>query len=446
MSIANLMISEQPLWTGAISCYPYSERLAMKMTVRSRFGDEYVLHRVAGDKIFLPRAICPIADEDLRVKGVPVKVNAIKFEARNAEQTRFINEASALLAQGQSFIAEAPTGMGKTACSCPIIASVGRLTMVVVPKMDLITRWREDLQAILGLKAHEIGLVQQDTVAVSGKKVVLASLQSLCKDGRYPAAMKQEIGFMIFDEVHRLGAEEFMKVAGMFPALVRMGLSATPKRQDGKETAFQAHIGPVRVRVTIPTLVPRVLAVKTAWRCPRWGNGKKADHAPGKDMHVKRYLTRDKTRNAMLTKIVYQCYQKDRNIVVFSEMVEHLQTLQTALEGIGVLQSDIGMYHGTMSPAQEAAAKVKRVMLATYGKMSEGTDVPRLDTCVFATPRSHVVQIAGRITREFVGKEDPLIIDLIDEDSDVFKGYAKTRADWYARLGAKVETVTWRGG
>ena len=34
----------------------------------------------------------------------------------------------------------------------------------------------------------------------------------------------------------------------MFPALLRLGLSATPYRADGKELLIQAHIGPMRAK------------------------------------------------------------------------------------------------------------------------------------------------------------------------------------------------------
>ncbi|KNC76676.1 hypothetical protein, variant [Sphaeroforma arctica JP610] len=58
---------------------------------------------------------------------------------------------------------------------------------------------------------------------------------------------------------------------------------------------------------------------------------------------------------------------------------------------------------------------------------SEGLDIPSLDTLVFATPRTDIVQSVGRIVRQHDDKCDPLIIDIDDQ-------HATFRAGWKKRL------------
>jgi superfamily II DNA or RNA helicase len=70
---------------------------------------------------------------------------------------------------------------------------------------------------------------------------------------------------------------------------------------------------------------------------------------------------------------------------------------------------------------------------------SEATDIPWLDTCVLAAPRANVVQIVGRIRREYPDKKEPVVLDLVDVDSTVLRNYAEARMKWYKSLGAEVK-------
>ena len=67
------------------------------------------------------------------------------------------------------------------------------------------------------------------------------------------------------------------------------------------------------------------------------------------------------------------------------------------------------MYTGPSKTTKEQARQC-RVILATAQKVSEGTDIPELDTLVMATPIGDITQVAGRITRKHKGKKSPLII------------------------------------
>lgn len=442
MSVRQLVMGQQPLWTGSMACYDYSPDIVRKFTVWSAFEEQVVLYRAVGSKILVPRAVCPLGQQDLRSVGLPVKFDKLNFTPRTERQAKAVAQASELLADGANFIFRAPTGDGKTAMSMPIIAGVGRLTLIVVTKVDLIERWREDLQKILGLLPNEIGLVRQDTVSIAGKKVVIAMVHTLVKDGRVPSWAKQQIGFVIFDEVHRMGAEEFSKACSMFPAKLRMGLSATPRRRDGKDVVFESHIGPVSVVIDKAALLPKVLRLITGWNCPRNKVGDKVPHAAGKDMHIKKALARSAVRNQRLCAAICKIYNAGRQQVVFIDLVDHAKTLEIALHGLGVNPGDIGMYMGSLTAAQEAAAKKKRIIFATWGKMGEGTSVDTIDTIVLAGPRSDVEQPIGRALRIMDGKKQVIVVDLVDDDSPVFKGYARRRFEWYQKIGAEVSAVS----
>jgi superfamily II DNA or RNA helicase len=437
-----MFVGERPAWVASMAAYPDASFPPGRFFVPGRFDRGVRLDVVRGKTTYLPRGLCPPGLVDKTSGGQPASFDKLKFVPRSSEQERFVSECSELLLAGNSFVARAPTGFGKTACACPVIAAVGRTTMVVVPKEDLVDRWREDLVKILGLSPGEVGRLQGDVFDVAGKKVVVALLHSVSKPNRYPAWVADWPGLIVFDEVHRLGAEEFLNAAAWSNARLRWGVSATPKRSDGLEAAFQAHIGPVRVEVTQLQLVPTVVRVLSSWRCPKRKDGSKVPHAPGRDAHIRRHLIADPMRNHLLLDLCRRSYRKGRKTALFVDQREHINFLEAMMPGMGIPSQDVAQYVGGMTEQKRREAVARPFLICTYQYMSEGTDIPSLDTCILGTPRANVEQVIGRILRVHVGKADPVVMDVVDDDSHVFKGYAKKRLTWYKSVKAPVSTVS----
>ena len=107
---------------------------------------------------------------------------------------------------------------------------VGRKTLVITTKDDIYKQWLEGAKKFLGLPDHLIGEIRGDKCEVNGTAFCVAMIHSLSKDGKYPDWVTKGFGLVIFDEVHRLPAQQFSTVADKFPALLRLGLSAHAER------------------------------------------------------------------------------------------------------------------------------------------------------------------------------------------------------------------------
>lgn len=447
-SIQDLLRTDVPLSYGATAVYPYSPKLEKRFRFETHFGDEVLLHRVEDEFIHLPRAVCPIGGKDERLDGMVVHYK--KSPVPRDYQVPLFLETAAFLKEGKSGIVVAATGWGKTALGFHAAAVVQRKTIVITTKDDIYKQWLTDAKTFLGLEDHEIGEIRQDKCEVKGTKFVVAMIHSLSIDGKYPAWIDEEFGLAIFDECHRVPADQFSAVIDMFRAKLRLGLSATPERADGKELMLYAHIGPIRAQSEVQLLVPKVLRFNTGWQCPRVirtdkETGKKRvvrlPHEPGKTMHLEKMLAADPPRNHMIANAIAQAYSKGRRIVVFSSTHEHLRALHRASVALGVPGKQTGFYIGANTKAdREARDKVKArpVMFTTWSMMAEGTNIPWLDTAVLAAPRSNVNQPIGRIRREYDGKKYPVVMDFVDSDSPVFAGYANRREQWYASIGAEI--------
>lgn len=443
-----------PLVVGAAAVYPYSDELLATCARVSKFDEAYNLARVVGAKghqrLWLPRTMVPnwSGVEDHRVDGTDYGFVS-KFIPRNDEQGRVIKEAVAMLEKGRNFVVECPTGFGKTWVSTDIIAKVGKKTLIVVTKEDIRDQWIAAFKACLGLDVgNGIGLIQADTVLVAGQGVVIAMVQSIAKEARYAEHFFSDFGLAIFDEVHRIAADYFSQACFRVPARLRMGLSATPDRKDGKWEVVKAHIGPVLVRTTTSTMTPRILWQMSPWEIPyhRKLVGKHYElvpiaHTAGKCGHIINMLVHHHGRNALLANFIAAAHKKGRTVLIQSDRVDHLHELSELTKKRGVPGSDIGFYERGLTSSQREVIKKKRVIFATYQMTAEATDIPQLDTLVMATPKSDVRQIVGRILREHPGKNDPLVFDLVDASSAVFSGYFGARRKWYDLEGAIVEQV-----
>lgn len=467
MSISYL--DKPPLAVGAAAIYPYSDELLKELARTTKYGEPYTLGRVitagAHRRILVPRRMAPPGGADLRTRGLSYKFKSV-FKPRNEEQARLVKECVDLLMKDQNFMLSAPTGVGKTWLTTDVIARVGRKTLVVVNKEDIIDQWAIALNKCLGLGTlvketlqdgrinesvqynNGLGIIQADVCRVTNCGVVLAFVQSIAKDQRYPESMFKDFGLVVWDECHRIGADFFSQSALRVPAKLRLGVSATTERPDGKTEVMEAHIGPVMVSSEQFAETPKIVYTRSPWQCPQrpqlnQKTGKMEirpiPHNAGKCAHVVKMLINHHGRNVKLCEFIAAAYKAGRHILVQSDMLEHLNILYSLLPNYGVPPQQMAAYVGGMSQIAREDAKLKRVILSTYMMTKEATDIPSLDTLVMATPKAQVEQIVGRILREHPGKKQPVVFDMADHTSPIFDGYWEARRKWYRARGFVIE-------
>ena len=215
-------LEEPALAVCAGAIYPYSENLLAQCQRESKYGDGFSLCRVVGAganrRLWLPRNMAASTYSDLREDGMDYKFNST-FKPRNDEQKRVVAESISLLSQGVNFMLESPTGSGKTIMAIDLIAQVGKKTLVVVIKEDIRDQWVDAIETILGLTSGKgIGFIQGDTCNITNAGVVIAFVQSIAKEQRYPDYIFKEFGLCIWDEIHHIGADVFSQSCFRVPA------------------------------------------------------------------------------------------------------------------------------------------------------------------------------------------------------------------------------------
>lgn len=453
--LSELRRSDPPIATGATSVYHHKPALEKKYRFYSRFGDEVLLHRVDHAKglIHLPRALCPVSANDNRADGEVVHFP--KSPSPRDHQHELFDDTAAFLKQGQSGVVSAYTGWGKTVLGYHAAAIVQRKTLVITTKEDIFDQWVQGAKDFLGLDDSEIGIIRGDKCEVIGTKFCVAMIQSLSKAEKYPDWVFADFGLVIFDECHRVPADQFSNVIWMIPARIRLGLSATPERSDGKDMVVQAHIGPIRAQTEAQLMVPKVLVFKSKWECPRvirtdQETGEKRTirlpHQPGKTTHLEKMIAADPVRNMLLAELINTAFEKNRQVVLFSTLTDHLKSVhRLCAKEFGISGRKMGFYQGASTKAEKEhreREKVKPILFTTYVMMGEGTSLDWLDTCVLGMPRKSVEQPVGRVRREYPDKQFPAVMDVQDHDSPVFSAYAAARLAWYKKIGCEIKEMS----
>lgn len=145
-----------------------------------------------------------------------------------------------------------PTGSGKTYMAAMAIARIKRPALVVVPTIDLMQQWSSVLERLFGCRAGMLGGGSREILPLTVTTYDSAVLNMEFIGNRF--------GFIIFDECHHLPGPMNRLAAQMSIAPWRLGLTATPEREDGGEDVLRELIGPLAYRIDIDQLEGDVLA------------------------------------------------------------------------------------------------------------------------------------------------------------------------------------------
>lgn len=156
------------------------------------------------------------------------------------------------------------TGGGKTlialACAAHAAANEPGLRLaVVVPTEALAHQWRASILEHTSLQAHEVGLAGAGAKDTFDRHRALILVLNTAAKKLPELAQRAQPLMLIVDECHRAGAPTFSRVLTT-PAAYRLGLSATPEREeldeDGEPLAFDEQLvgrklGPVVYRFSL---------------------------------------------------------------------------------------------------------------------------------------------------------------------------------------------------
>jgi len=334
------------------------------------------------------------------------------------------------------FLSAAP-GAGKTQMGIKMMEILGRNTLIIVPKKDLIDQWIERILATTNIKRSDIGIGQAGNIDYLNKKVVVSVVHTVVKFKK-SQSFRQSFGTIIFDECDSsVPPATFAPCATMFTAKYRIGMTASATREDGLDIIFRNHISEVTITCEKSnTMTPEICRMHY-YRSS--GDLPFSQNIIARKGMLLSLLANNHHRNTAIATLSRETAIKgDRPTVIMSDRKEQLKSIYNILVNDSkVPASYIGYYVGTLDNGRERkeenkeVAKNCKIILATYGQMSRGTDIPRLNTIILATPRNDLRQVIGRVERACPGKLTPLVIDFIDNEYSLAQSGGRKRKEYY---------------
>jgi DNA excision repair protein ERCC-3 len=190
---------------------------------------------LAAVKRTLYEAGYPVRDERDLDTGTPLSVT-LDLELREYQRDwvqRFEEAGSGVLV--------GPPGSGKTVAAMGVMESIGGETLVLVPTRELATQWRKELETQTTLDADEIGEYHGGTKQI--RPVTISTYQTAGMDRHRQLFDSREWGLIVYDECQHIPSP-ISRRSALLQSKARLGLTATPVREDDKESEIYTLIGP----------------------------------------------------------------------------------------------------------------------------------------------------------------------------------------------------------
>ncbi len=153
-----------------------------------------------------------------------------------------------------------PTGTGKTEIALTVIARHRVSALVVAPLRDLMYQWQRRIRHGLGFDAGVLGDGRREVWPITVTTYDSAWIHMKEIGNRYQ--------LIVYDEAHHLPAPSLHESALDSLAPMRLGLTATPWRADGRDRMMASLVGPVVFQEELRQARGRTLADYAIVRVP----------------------------------------------------------------------------------------------------------------------------------------------------------------------------------
>lgn len=388
-------------------------------------------------------------------KTNPGKIIDVQFNGvLRAEQ----KPAAEALLSNDTGVLSATTAFGKTVIAAHLIGQRKVNTLVLVHTQALLNQWKTSLSEFL--KINEVlpelpkkrGRKKERSVIgqLGGTKntvagiVDIAIIQSLISGDDVKELVK-DYGMVIVDECHHVSAVSFERVLKEVNAKYVYGLTATPTRQDGHQPIIHMQCGPIRYLVDAKEQAEK--RTFEHYLLPRFTTYRSAVTDKG-IAAIYKDLAENEIRNDHIVKDVIKALKDGRTPIVLTERREHVLLLADKLNGyckniitfFGTASTKVRKE--TMDKLQAIPENEQLVIVATGKYVGEGFDYPRLDTLFLGLPiawKGKVAQYAGRLHRNYPGKNEVQIYDYVDIHVPVLENMYQKRLKGYGAIGYKIK-------
>lgn len=334
-------------------------------------------------------------------------------------------QAIAKLIENNGGIVVAATGSGKTFIGVSYLYPKApfKKILIVVPTKDLVKQWSSEL------------------TDKRFKDVQVKTYQYLIR--HHEDLHTYDI--VVFDECHHTPAKTMYKLGMLCHNAIMVGLSATPKREDGEEMKMHAVLGDIVYTVPIQDMVEKGYLVQAKVHMvdlPKVQLTPEDDYA----RIYQKAIVNNSYRNEVIVKsAINNAVMTGPTIVLVDSLVHGQHLLDEIKKDIKVrkLKLKALFIQGGTKDREEEFQNIKDGeydIIVASKIFNEGVNFPALQVLILGgggKGTTKIVQQVGRILRPHPGKEEALIIDFKD-DCRILKTHTKKRMNIYKDNGFKL--------
>ena len=319
-----------------------------------------------------------------------------------------------------------PVGSGKTVAFATLAKDLNCRTLIIAHREELIRQASDKFQ--ICWPEASVGIVMADSDEVHAQ-VVIASIQTACREKRLAALKACSFQLMVVDEAHHAVSDSYRSVIeelgfmGSDPSKLLVGVTATPGRGDKQtlggvfqEVVFERSISAMIKGGYLSDIKGKRVLTKTSL------SGVHTRAGDFIESELSEIINTPQRNNLVVEG--YQEYATGRKAVAFCCDVAHSKDLKEAFQDAGIAAAAV---YGDMEKDE------RRDILSRFSKgelqvvcncqiLTEGYDEPSISCILMARPTKSLglyTQCIGRGTRLFPGKSDCLVIDYTDSSHDI---------------------------
>lgn len=431
--------------------YPNPEYIKSKMAGEEEPGCPVysTVVREYEDRVVVPRGCVGIVKRVLHVGGLkPVFKDRravgdhLGLECAEFFQPRpYQEDGASLLKRSQQGLVILPCGGGKTFLGLHTISKVQRSTLVIVPKRDLLHQWAEDVEKLFKIKPNLYGAGKHQVGPIT-----IATADALIA---HPELDLSRFGLVVYDEVHRVATALRKGLMRRIPARYRMGLTATPEREDGQTRVIEFIFGDKLLVKEIPELVkagylvlPKVKAVHTNFTT----NISFSEDPSARSWKQYNRLTDAIAADGMRNELICDLVKSEKNLtwLILSpsrkKHAKHLAELLRDRTGLDVRCATSDVKGKKRKALMEGFQRGEFPVMTATSIADEGFNVRHLERVLLALPegsRGQTTQRLGRLMRP--EGQQPVVYDLVDVNVELLNRRWHKRKSVYRKLGMEIE-------
>ena len=344
-------------------------------------------------------------------------------------QVQTIEELEQKLTINQRVVVVLPTGSGKTVVAGAYMHGLreqGKRVLVLAHRHELIDQFYETLAAFN--MSHDVHQVAPGGAVRPTHPINLVSIQTMfskIKNEGIDRRMAQLLqpDYIIIDECHHAPSNSWEKVIRTFPTAKAIGLTATPRRLDGKglDTLFQSMVNVI----DIAALVKQGYLAPMEHKVPKHLVSNLHDvEISATTGDYNRVKLAERVSQKMMADALeaYQEYAAGRRAIFYGINVRHSEGVAQKFRDAGIpsIHIDAKTSRPNRRVAIEAFRDGRIEVLCNVDLISEGFDVPDCEVIIMGRPTQSMTmfrQQAGRAMRPKIGGAAALLLDLVNNFS-----------------------------